>query len=58
MDHHLTALERAFELAKSGSCESVNDIKRRLIAERYSVEQITGRKLGNQLRALIAAARG
>jgi hypothetical protein len=58
MDHRVTALERAFELAKSGSCETVADIRKRLLAERYSVDQITGRMLGKQLRALIAAARG
>ena len=51
-----TALERAFQLAKSGSCVSVDDIKKRLIAEGYSTAQITGGALLKQLRALIQAA--
>jgi hypothetical protein len=43
MDQNTTALERAFELAKSGSsCASVDDIKRQLHAEGYSAAQIIG----------------
>jgi hypothetical protein len=57
MDHTITALERAFQLARSGSCASVGDIKRRLIAERYSFSQVTGRVLFKQLEALIKADR-
>ena len=41
--HNLIALERAFELANSGSCESVADIKKALKTEGYSDQQITGR---------------
>jgi hypothetical protein len=48
-----TALERAFQLAKSGSYASLEHIKKRLKAERYSTEQITGGALSKQLRALI-----
>jgi hypothetical protein len=58
MDHTVTALERAFQLAKSGDCTSVSDVKKRLGAEGYSVAQITGRVLSKQLDALIKAARG
>ena len=58
MDHTVTALERAFQLAKSGDCNSVTDMKKRLGAEGYSVAQITGRVLSKQLDALIKAARG
>ena len=58
MDHSITALERAFQLAKSGDYASVPDIKKRLIQEGYSVAQITGRMLSNQLLALIRAAQG
>ena len=58
MDHTVTALERAFQLAKSGDYTSVSDIKKRLGAEGYSVAQITGRVLSKQLDALIKAARG
>lgn len=55
--HNLTALERAFELANSGSCESVADIKKALKTEGYSDQQITGRTLGKQLTELIRRAR-
>ena len=57
MDHTVTALERAFQLAKSGSCASIAEIKSRLRAEGYSVTQVTGRTLSAQLSALIQAAR-
>ena len=51
-----TALERAFQLATSGNYTSVADIKKRLIAERYTTEQITGGALSKQLQALIQTA--
>ncbi len=57
MDHTVTALERAFQLAKSGSCASVADLKKRLRSEGYSTTQVTGRVLSKQLDALIKAAR-
>jgi hypothetical protein len=58
MDESTSVLERAFELAKSGKYPSVEDIGRRLLAEGYSIEQVTGRQLKVQLRALIRTARG
>jgi phosphohistidine phosphatase SixA len=57
MDHTITALERAFQLAKSGDYGSVPDIKRRLIREGYSVAAITGGALSKQLLALIRGSR-
>jgi hypothetical protein len=51
-----TALERAFQLARSGSYASLDDIKKRLKAEGYSTEQITGGALSKQLRVLIQTA--
>jgi hypothetical protein len=51
-----TAMERAFELAKSGSCASLDDLKKRLKEERYSTAQITGGVLSKQLRLLIQTA--
>ena len=51
-----TALERAFQLAKSGSYASLEDIKKRLKAEGYSTAQITGGVLSKQLRLLIQTA--
>ncbi len=58
MDHTVTVLERAFQLAKSGSYTSVADIKKRLSVEGYGVAQLTGRVLTKQLNALINAERG
>jgi hypothetical protein len=57
MDQDATPVERAFELAKSGSYGSIDDIKKRLRADGYSVEQIEGKTLSKQLRALIKKAR-
>ena len=58
MDARTTPLERAFELAKSGTCASVSEIKQRLKSEGHSVDQITGAALKKQLKALIQAAAG
>jgi hypothetical protein len=58
MDHGVTALERAFALARSGEYASVPAVKKRLAQEGYSVTQITGRALQKQLLALIKEARG
>jgi hypothetical protein len=57
MDHKPTALERAFQLAKSGAFTSVRAIKQQLGAEGLSAAQVTGRELTKQLNALIEAAR-
>jgi hypothetical protein len=57
MDYGITTIERAFQLARSGSCVSVADIKKRLKAEGFSIAQITGGVLSGQLRALIQGAR-
>jgi hypothetical protein len=56
--HNVTSLERAFQIAKSGDCKSVADLKKQLRRERYSLDKITGRTLSKQLEALIKAARG
>ena len=58
MEKSRTALERAFALAKSGACTSVDDVKRCLRLEGYQVSQIVGSTLARQLRTLIAEARG
>lgn len=57
MTNGRTALERAFELAESGSCDSVDDIRKRLKSEGFSLTQVTGGSLMKQLRELIRAAR-
>lgn len=58
MDHTITAVERAFQLAKSGRCTSVDDLRRRLRAEGYAANQITGPALSKQLATFIKGARG
>jgi hypothetical protein len=57
VDPHQTSLERAFQLARSGRCATIDDIKQRLKAELYDQHIIEGRSLRSQLRALIAASR-
>jgi len=57
MPFKLTALERAFELAKSGNCATVEEIKVALRAEGFSTEQIIGHSLVRQLRSMMAVAR-
>jgi len=49
-------LERAFELARSGQCQSVDDIKKKLLYEGLGTEQIDGPVLRRQLRDAIADA--
>ena len=55
MDKTITAVERAFQLARSSACTSVKDIKERLMVEGYAANQISGRSLSKQLAALIKA---
>jgi len=57
MDQRPTTLERAFQLAKSGTCVSVPDLRKQLKAEGYSINQVTGPTLNKQLVALIQSAR-
>jgi len=57
MDQNVTAAERAFELAKSGICLSVEDLKRRLRLEGHATTQIVGGSINKQLGTLIEAAR-
>ena len=58
MPQNVTVLERAFQLARSGLCGSVSEIKERLKAEGYSLVQVTGPTLSRQLFALIRDAQG
>jgi hypothetical protein len=57
MDRDMSELERAFELARSGGCATVADIRKRLQSEGYSGEQVSGAVLSKQLRALIKQCR-
>ena len=53
----LTALERAFQLARSGRIARIGEIRETLKAEGYPDQQLVGRTLSRQLTALIVAAR-
>jgi len=53
MDPNKTALERAFDLARSGTCETILALVRQLSKEGYPTGQIDGRTLKRQLAALI-----
>ncbi len=56
MTFRLTDLERAFELADSGECAGVSDVKARLKAERRSSTCLVGPSLCRQLRERCQAA--
>jgi hypothetical protein len=58
MDPNKSALERAFELAKSGAVKSVADLRTKVSREGYSASQLDGAALGRQLRNLINKAAG
>jgi LmbE family N-acetylglucosaminyl deacetylase len=57
MEQRMTALERAFQLARSGRVAGVTDIITLLNREGYYGSQIEGRLLKRQLADLIKAAR-
>ena len=54
-----TTLERAFALARSGSCSGVDDIRRTLKRERFDQVEghLSGSSIGKQLKALCKTAR-
>jgi hypothetical protein len=52
-----SVIERAFQLAKSGQCDSVSDIRTQLAREDYqTADAVRGTALIAKLRTLIAAA--
>jgi len=53
----MTALERAFQLAKSGQVSRPSEIRKALDREGYSGNQIEGPALQRQLADLIKTAR-
>lgn len=57
MDQKMTALERAFQLARSGSVAGLTEIVASLNREGYSAKQIEGPLLKRQLARLIKGAR-
>ena len=52
-----TALERAFELARSGQYPGISEIRAQLKSEGYATQQLEGPQLLRQLRALCVSAR-
>ena len=56
MFHRPTALERAFELAKSGQVTSVAEIVKILQRDGYGGDQVKGPMLKRQLNGLIQAS--
>jgi hypothetical protein len=50
-----SALERAFELARSGQCRTLGEVRRALATECYKPDQIEGPSLLKQLKAIFAA---
>jgi hypothetical protein len=57
MDQRMTALERAFQLARSGRVAALTDIITSLKRDGYSASQIEGPLLKRQLADLIKATR-
>ena len=57
MDHRMTAVERAFQLAKSGQVAEFSEIVKAIRGEGYSVDQLQGPMLKRQLVDLIKTAR-
>ena len=53
IDPNKTSLERAFELAASGKCRSVDDVKKMLNAEGYDQAAVYGLAMIKQLRGIM-----
>lgn len=53
MDQKKTTLERAFELARSGECGDMTELRRRLTSEHYTMGQLSGPQLFRQLREIM-----
>lgn len=54
----MTTLERAFEIARSGGCNRVEEIRRQLAREGLDQHQITGRLLSRQLLEINRRSKG
>ena len=57
MDQKLSALERAFQLARSGRVRDLEEIRMTLRREGYDIGQLQGLQLRSQLKKLINEAR-
>jgi len=56
MEVRKTALERAFEVARSGRCLNIRDIAFKLNSEKYDISHLEGPALRKQLMELIEKA--
>jgi len=56
MEPNKTAIERAFELARSGTVSNVSQLKDKVRAEGYDPDQLSGSELHRQFRGIIAQA--
>jgi hypothetical protein len=58
MPDRMTILERAYQLARSGACANVSDIKKQLKAERYDrvEDHLSGRLIISTLKRLCFSA--
>jgi hypothetical protein len=57
VDYKVSALERAFQIARSGRAMNVDDVRKQLKQEGYDQRALDGgRSLQSQLRGLIKAA--
>jgi hypothetical protein len=52
-----SAVERAFELARSGQCQNIDQIRSKLSREGYDQDQIFGRELSRQLNEALRQAK-
>lgn len=57
MKQDRTSVERAFELARSGKCRSVTEVRFKLREEGYDTEQIYGPLLIAQLKSIFEERR-
>lgn len=56
MDYTKNALERAFELARSGRCHTIRDIAYKLHPEKCDISHLEGPALRKQLQSLTDGA--
>ena len=47
MDYRPTTLEKAFQLARSGTCPDLVHLVKKLKAEKFDADQIQGKALGS-----------
>ena len=58
MDNRPSVIERAFQLAKSGKCESIAALREQLTREGYAnADAVRGTALVGRLKTMITAAR-